>query len=120
MNEVFKKIIYCIFGVVLLLLLGGACIQTYRLEQTRQQLEFYRVELESAQNREQLLTNTIDDCFNRTRKTGEVLSCTISSFQDLRKQLQEVRSNYEQMENRLLDFYDTYTNRNNRNYYTGK
>lgn len=112
MNE-FRKT-FCICFVIIyfvLSLIGGAILQS-RLGQARQQLEYYRTELESATNREQQLADTIDKCWGSTERTNQILSQSADTVQDIRRQLREVRENYQNMESLLLDSYDSMRSRN--------
>lgn len=112
MNALLKKILYFVAVVYFIIsLVGGAILQS-RLGQARQQLEYYRVELESAENREQQLADTVDKCWESTERTNQILSQSADTIQDIRRQLQEVRENYENMENMLLDSYDSMHSRN--------
>lgn len=105
-----------LFTIILLANLGGAIIQSRRLELYRNQLEYYRTELESAHNREQYIADTVDECFHSVVRTREVLSSTVNTVGDLRKQLREVRTEFENMEDRLSNFYDNYHNRDGNTY----
>lgn len=111
-----KKVVYTIYAIVLLASLGGAIIQSCRLGLYRNQLDYYRTELESAHNREQYITDAVDECFQSVVRTREVLSSTVNTVGDLRKQLREVRTEFENMEDRLLSFYDNYHNRDDNTY----
>jgi septal ring factor EnvC (AmiA/AmiB activator) len=105
--NVLKKILYFVAaGYFVLSIIGGAVLQS-RLGQARQLAEYYRIELESAENREQQLADTVDKCWESTERTNQILSQSADTIQDIRRQLQEVRENYENMENMLLDSYDS-------------
>lgn len=106
-----KRIMYTLFAIILLAAMGGTIIQSCRLELYRNKLEYYRTELESAHNREQYIANTVDECFHSVVRTREVLSSTVNTVGELREQLREVRTEFENMENRLCDFYDNFHNR---------
>lgn len=99
-----------IIELILLLLLICACsglgIQSYKLGITRQQLEYYRTELESATDRQQDALATIDECYRNVTRAGEILGESVNTIQDIRRQVREIRENYETMENRMLQFYD--------------
>ena len=107
-NSLFIIILCC-----LELSLFGNCIQERRLGIYRQQSEYYRTEFEAASNREQQLAATIDECWRSTERTGEILSQSINSVAELRKQMHQVRENYEAMENMLLGSYDRLHNNDN-------
>ena len=109
----YKKIINYIIITCFIFSLIGNCFQEHRVGIYRQQFEYYRAKLEAATNREQQLTATVDECFNNVARTGEVLSQSVSTIGELRKQIQTVRENYQIMEDRLLQFYDNYSNSNN-------
>lgn len=98
---------------VSIVLLSGFGIRSYQLGITRQQLDYYRTELESAQNRQQQLTSTIDECFRDVTRTGEILSQSVNTISDIRKQISEIRENYEIMEDRMLLYYYNFCNINN-------
>lgn len=110
-----KKAMYTLFAIILLAAMVGTCIQSYRLELYRQQSEYYRTELESAHSRQSELADAVDECFQSVVRTREVLSSTVNTVGDLRNQLREVRAEFENMENRLCDFYDNYNNRSSNN-----
>lgn len=110
-----KKILYGCFAIYFMLSVIGGAVLSCRLGQARQQLEYYRTELESAENREQQLADTVDKCWESTERTREILGSSVSSVAELRKQLKEVRKNYENMEVLLLDCYDNLHNGNNTN-----
>ena len=104
-----EKIRNIIMLILLLLFLcagSGLGIQSYRLASARQQLEYYRTELESATSRQQDALNTIDECYRNVTRAGEILSESVNTIQDIRRQVSEIRKSYEDMENRLLQFYD--------------
>lgn len=104
--EKIRNIIELILLLLLLCAGSGLGIQSYRLGITRQQLEYYRTELESATDRQQDALNTIDECYRNVTRTGEILSESVNTIQDVRRQVSEIRKNYETLENRLLQFYD--------------
>lgn len=108
MNYVLKKILYTIAAVYFIVSIIGGAILSSRLASTRRELEYYRTELSAAQNREQQLTNEIDECFGNVTRTNEILSQSANTIPEIRKQISEIRKNYEDMEDRLLYFYDNY------------
>lgn len=103
-----NNIIKFILLFLLICAVSGLGVQSYRLECARQELEYYRTEFNAAQNREQQLTNEIDECFGNVTRTNEILSQSTNTISDIRKQLSEIRKNYELMEDRMLQFYDNY------------
>lgn len=105
MNEMLKKILYIIAALYFLIsVIGGAILQS-RLERTRRELDFIRAELELAQDRQREAYNTIDECYRDVERASEVLSQSVNTVQGIRKQISEIRENYENMENRMLQFY---------------
>lgn len=66
----------------------------YRLVEIRSQLNSYRMELESAKNRE-------SDIAESLRRTGEILDSSVNTLSGIRAQISEIRKNYEEMENLL-------------------
>lgn len=108
MNEILKKILYITAAIYFIISIIGGAILSSRLGLARQELEYYRAEFNAAQNREQQLTNEIDECFRNVTRTSEILSQSTNTISDIRKQLSEIRKNYEDMEDRLLYFYDNY------------
>lgn len=106
MNDKLEKILYSLFAVYFLVsIIGGAVLQS-RLAITRQQLEYYRTELESATSRQQDALNTIDECYRNVERASEILGQSVDTVQGIRKQISEIKENYEYMENRMLQFYD--------------
>lgn len=107
----YEKISYIIYGIaatVIIMLVTGISIQSYRLGRYRKQCEQYRIELERAEDNQRGLTETITDCYGaitdcygRTVRTAEILSQSTSSISELREQLRFVKENYEYMEDRL-------------------
>lgn len=104
--EKIRNIIELILLLLLLCAGSGLGIQSYKLGIARQQLEYYRTELESATDRQQDAFNTIDECYRNVERGSEILSESVNTIQDIRRQVSEIRENYEDMENRLLQFYD--------------
>lgn len=106
--------IHIIINVVLLLLLlssfAGLGFLSYRLGSTIQQLGQCRTELAAAADRQQDALDTINECYRNVTRTAEVLSESITTVQDIKRQLREIRENYEAMENRLHQFYDNNNN----------
>ena len=112
-----QKIHTIIELILLLLFIGtsaGLSIQSNRLASTRQELEISRIELAAATDRQQDAINTIDECYRNVARTGEILGESVNTIQGVRRQVSEIRENYEAMENRLLQFYD-FNNRTNDN-----
>lgn len=108
----FKKIIYYCFAVYFVGSIICGSVLYRGLVIYRAQSEYYRIELERTSNQQLLLTTTIDRCWESTERTKELLSGSIDSIGELRKQLKEIRANYENMEVFLLDCYDNMHSRN--------
>jgi septal ring factor EnvC (AmiA/AmiB activator) len=102
MNAILKKILYTIAAIYFIISIIGGAYLSSRLECTRQELEYYRTEFNAAQNREQQLTNEIDECFGNVTRTNEILSQSTNTISDIRKQFKEIRESYEQMESILM------------------
>lgn len=109
----YAKITSIILAIMLVITTALFGISQRRLAITRRQCEYYRTELAAATNREQQLANTIDECWRTTERTSEILSQSINSVADLRRQIRQVREAYQDMENRLLDCYDRLHNNDN-------
>ena len=110
------KIYLVINCIVLLLLIGfgiGFSVQTYKLGCTREQLERCRNELAAATDRQQSITNTVAECMETARRTGEILSKSATTIADIRKQIEEIRTSYESMESRLRYLSSIYGDTNN-------
>lgn len=111
--------IHTIIELILLLLLicvsTGYCIQSYRLEIVRSKFEYYRAEFENAQSRQQEAFDTIDECYRNVERAGEILNQSVNTISDVRKQISEIRENYDAMENRMCQFYDNNNRINNSN-----
>lgn len=106
MNEILKKILYSLFAVYFIVsIIGGAILQS-RLASTRQQLDYFRAEFEHAQDRQRDAYDTIDECYRNVERASEILGQSVDTVQGIRKQISEIRENYENMENRMLQFYD--------------
>lgn len=110
-----KKIIYGLFAVYFVGSIICGFVLYRGLVIYRAQSEYYRIELERTSNQQLLLTTTIDRCWESTERTKELLSGSIDSIGELRKQLKEIRANYESMEVFLLDCYDNMLSRNSNN-----
>lgn len=115
MNGILKKILYSLFAVYFIVSIIGGAYLSCRLERTRQQLEYYRTELESATSRQQDAINTIDECYRTVERGSEVLSESVNTVQGIRKQISEIKENYEYIENRMLQFYDDLHRTSNNN-----
>lgn len=116
----FKKIIYGSFTAYFVFSIICGAVFYSGLVCYRQQSEYYRAELERASNQQQLLTATIDKCWESTERTKELLGSSVNTIGELREQLKEVRENYQNMEVLLLDCYDNMHSRSSNNTNYGK
>ena len=106
MNDLLKKILYFIAAIYFIISIVGGAILSSRLASTRQQLEYFRAEFEYAQDRQQEAYDTIDECYRNVERGSEILGQSVNTVQGIRKQISEIRENYELMENRMHKFYD--------------
>lgn len=106
------KIIFYIITTLTVLLLAfaivGFSVQSYRLDRTRSELELVRTELAEARDRQQFITDTIGSCLETTARGSEILSQSTATVADIRKQVEEIRNNYQDMESRLRNLYGIY------------
>lgn len=86
-----QKNIIIILSVLLLVSSVCNAILSHRLEQTRQQLEYVRMELERSRNNYKVITDGLS-------RTAEVLGESATTVQQLREQMSAVRENYQTME----------------------
>lgn len=88
--------IHNIIELILLLLLvctgAGYFVQSYRLDQTRQELRSVRSELSAATNRQSELAEIL-------KRDGEILSESSITISGIRSQIAVIRESYEQMQN---------------------
>lgn len=110
-----KNGIYIVIGIILVFLCAGVGIQAYKLGQLRKECERYRIELQSAENRQRDLTDTIDRCVDITRRADKIYNSTATTFGELRNQIREAREIYEDMEELLYSFYNDSSSNNNYN-----
>lgn len=92
-----KKINDIVVFILLVLLVGafaGFCMQSYRLEQTRRQLDAIRVEYAAATSRQSELAEIL-------RRDGEILCESSTTINGIRSQIAVIRDSYEKMENIL-------------------
>lgn len=111
-----KNGIYIIIVIIFLVFLYATIgFQDYKLGQLRKECERYRIELQSAENRQRELTDTIDKCVDITRRADKIYSSTATTFGELRNQIREAREIYEDMEKLLYSFYNDSSSNNNYN-----
>lgn len=106
------KIMFYIITTLTVLLLAfsivGFSVKSYQLGKTRSELELVRTELAEARDRQQFVTDTIGSCIETTARGSEILSQSTATVADIRKQVEEIRNNYQDMESRLRNLYDIY------------
>lgn len=102
-----KSVIYIIIGIILVYLLTTIGFQAYKLGQYRTECEQYRIELQSAENRQRELEATIDGCIIITERADGLYSSTATTIGELKSQLREAREIYEDMEKLLYSFYNS-------------
>lgn len=110
-----KNGIYIIIVIILAFLYTTIGFQDYKLGQLRKECERYRIELQSAKNRQRELTDTIDRCVDITKRADEIYNSTATTFGELRNQIREAREIYEDMEKLLYSFYNDSSSNNNYN-----
>lgn len=107
----FSKIIFSVL-IIINIITASFCFRLQdRLVKTGQQLEHYRIELESAKDREQDIAESI-------RRTGKILDSSVTTLSGIRAQITAIRESYEEMENRLYNARSNDTINNNTTNYT--
>lgn len=101
-----QKVLNYIIAIAFIISLTFAGIQSYRLECYREQCNTYREQLELASNRQSGIAANVE-------RAGTILSSTINTTQELRRQIREVREIFEAMEDLLNR--DNINNNNNNN-----
>ena len=104
-----------IMFIIVVASLTGNILQARQLGKYIQRSEYYRGLYETASNREQQLAATVDECFNSVSRTNKLLNEETDTIRGLREKLVKIREEYENMEDRLLCFYDSNIDRNNNN-----
>lgn len=110
-----KNGIYIVISVILVLLCTTIGVQVYRLGQLRKECERYRIELQSAENRQRDLTDTINRCIDINNRAAELYNSTATTIGELKSQLREARKIYEDMEKLLYSFYNNSDSNNGNN-----
>lgn len=101
-----KNCIYTIIGIIYVFLCAIIGLQSYKLGQLRAECEQYRIELQSAENRQRDLTDTINRCVDITKRADSIYGSTATTIGELKIQLREARKIYEDMEKLLYSFYN--------------
>ena len=94
-----KVFIYILSFLLTASLICNAVLQ-HRLGQTRQQLEYVRMELERSRNNYRVIEDSV-------RRTSEILNESVDSVRDLRKQISAIRENYELLEKYVNNLDDS-------------
>lgn len=94
-----EKIVYIAFSCYFAVSVLYTVILSNRLERNRLQSEQLRQELARATNQQQILTTTINQCYDTTRRTEQILGESINTVAELRAAIKQIRENYEAMEN---------------------
>lgn len=110
-----KNCIYTIIGIILVFLCTTIGLQAYKLEQLRAECEHYRIELQSAENRQRDLTDTINRCVDITKRADRIYGSTATTIGELKIQLREAKEIYEDMEKLLYSFYNNSDSNNGHN-----
>ena len=110
-----KNGIYTIIGIILVFLCATIGLQAHKLGQLRAECEQYRIELQSAENRQRDLTDTINRCVDIAKRADRIYGSTATTIGELRNQLREAREIYEDMEKLLYSFYNDSGSNNNYN-----
>ena len=110
-----KNGIYTIIGIILVFLCAAIGLQAYKLGQLRAECEQYRIELQSAENRQRDLTDTINRCVDITKRADSIYGSTATTIGELKIQLREARKIYEDMEKLLYSFYNNSDSNNSHN-----
>lgn len=112
-EKVFNNIKSIIFSVVLLILLLWGIITSAQLiiarrtiQRVERQLESTRTELESAQNRERELTETVGNIRSITERTDEILGESTDAIKDIREKIQ-ILENYVYSIDKYLNTIDS-------------
>lgn len=96
MNEILKKILYTIAAIYFIISLVGGGIQTYRLERSMAECRQYREQLKLATDRQSEIAGVVGH-------TSLILSETVNSVADLRKQLKAVENDYNRLYSLCFD-----------------
>ena len=106
MNEILKKVLYIVAAIYFIISIVGGAILSCRLERSMDRCEQYRVELESAKNREYEIGESIS-------RTGNILRETSNTVEGLRKKLEAVEDSYNYMWHLFYDDDNIIHNRKN-------
>lgn len=99
--KVYEKVISIIISAIVLLLLCGYCIQTYKLGQARNELELTRNQLSAANDKQSEIRDGLSKCIQSVRETETILSQSATTIGEIREQIRAIRENYQYMEEQL-------------------
>lgn len=108
-----KNYVIIILGIMLGMSVLFNSIQAYRVVQTRHELELIRVELGEARERQQHVTDTVTSCLESVERTSSILSESAVTVKDIRRQVEEIRTSYQDMERLLRSICDSDASSNN-------
>ena len=106
MNDMFKKIVYCLVAIIFLIIFAFGVVQTCRLGRSMAECRQYREQLELAKNRESEIRDVIV-------RTNLILGETANSVGELREKLKEVEDSYNYLWNLFCDNDNTIYSREN-------
>ena len=89
-----EKVFFSFIATLAVAFFVCTVIQSCRLGNARQQLSEIRAELNNAENRQRQLAEI-------TSRTGSLLSESVDTVAGIRRQITEIRKNYEEMESLL-------------------
>lgn len=104
MNDILKKIVYCLVAIIFLITLAFGGIQTCRLGRSMAECRQYREQLELAENRESEIREVVG-------RTSLILSETTNSVGELREKLKAVEDSYNYLWNLFYNNDNTVHNR---------
>ena len=96
MNGKLKKILYTIAALYFIISIIGGGIQTYRLERSMAECRQYREQLKLATDRQSEIAGVVGH-------TSLILSETVNSVAELRKQLKAVENDYNRLYSLCFD-----------------
>lgn len=94
-----KIIIYILSFLLIASLICNSALQ-HRLGQSRQQLEYVRMELDRHENNYRVIADGLG-------RTAEILNESTTTVQDLRRQISAIRENYELLEKYVNNLDDS-------------
>lgn len=104
MNDILKKIVYCLVAIIFLITLAFGGVQTCRLGRSMAECRQYREQLELAENRESEIREVVG-------RTNLILGETTNSVGELREKLKAVEDSYNYLWNLFYNNDNTVHNR---------